>query len=143
MLALANGLYAVAYGLFTRFFTEFVVESNIQAAGIGLKDLSGSQALLFDHYLNLTRSLGYLLVSLGVFVVYLALTRYRLGSRMAWLTYTTCGGVAWFGLLYSDLSIGSVLTIGLDGAGLATYLLAVFTPMKEVLSIRRGSSTGS
>jgi hypothetical protein len=72
-----------------------------------------------------------------VFVVYLAFTGYRLGSRVAWLAYLICDGIAWLGILYSDISIG------LDGVGLANYLLAVFIPMRAIIFGRWGASTGS
>ncbi len=143
ILVLANGVYAVAYGVLAEVFTGFIVESNVRAAGVELSEFASLQAGLVDQYLFLTRSVGYLWIAFGVFVVYLAFTGYRLGSRVAWLAYLVCGGIAWLGILYSDLSIGNLMTIGLDGVGLANYLLAVFIPMRAIIFGRWGASTGS
>jgi len=91
----------------------------------------------------LTLSTGYLLISFGLFAIYVALTGYKYGSRLSWIFFLTSGGVTWFGLLYSDLSLGSILTIGLDIIGLATYILAVLIPLKSILFGKWVSSISS
>ncbi len=127
---LINGSYAIIYGLLLGVLTEFITENRIQAAGIIFNSL---QEGVLNQYLNLTLSTGYLLISFGLFAIYISLTGYKSGSRLSWIFFLTSGGVTWFGLLYSDLSLGSILTIGLDMVGLVTYILAVLIPMKSIL----------
>ena len=137
---LVNGCYAIIYGLLLGILTEFIAESRIQAAGIIFSSLKEG---ILNQYLILTLSTGYLLISFGLFTIYVALTGYKYGSRLSWIFFLTSGGVTWFGLLYSDLSLGSILTIGLDIIGLATYILAVLIPLKSILFGKWVSSISS
>lgn len=140
MFVLANGGFAIIYGLLLGILPGFIIESRIQAAGMVFLSLEEG---IVNHYLTLILSTSYLLISFGVFVIYIALTGYKSGSRLSWLVFLTSGGVAWFGLLYSDLSVGSILTIGLDIIGIITYILAVLIPMKSILLGRWAFSIGS
>tara|TARA_B100000315_G_C14553085_1_gene576814 strand:+ start:1225 stop:1695 length:471 start_codon:yes stop_codon:yes gene_type:complete len=140
ILVLVNGGYAIIYGLILGILTGFIAESRIQAAGIIFSSLEEG---ILNQYLNLTVSTSYLLISFGLFTIYVALTGYKYGSRLSWIFFLTGGGVAWFGLLYSDLLFGSILTIGLDIIGLVTYILAVLIPMKSILLGKWASSSSS
>lgn len=127
---LINGGYAIIYGLILEMFTMFIVENRVHAAGIIFESIEES---IIVQYQNLTLSISYLLISFGIFTIYLGLTNYKSGSRLTWFTYLLSGGVTWLGLLASDLSFGSILIIGMDIFGIILYLLAVLIPMKSIL----------
>lgn len=127
---LINGGYAIIYSLILGIFTEFIVKSRVNAAGIIFESLEEG---LVVQYLNLTLSNSYLLISFGIFTIFLGLSSFKAGYRLAWFAYFLSGGIGWFGLLVSDLSFGSILIIGMDIFGIITYILAVLIPMKSIL----------
>jgi hypothetical protein len=133
LLILVNGVYALIYGFVLEIFTLEIIENNVLAGGVDLTIFNSLEPILVNQYMYLLRSNGYLLIALGTAIMYIALTTFRTGSRLAWISYSSFGGIMWFGLLYSDLSIGNIVTVILDAVGFFTYIFGVIIPMRSVL----------
>ena len=71
------------------FFTSFFVENRVHTAGIVFESIEEG---LYVQYLNFTLSTSYLLISFGIFIIYIGITSYKSGSKLAWFAYFLSGG---------------------------------------------------
>ena len=132
-ITLYNGIYMIFLGIFLIIFVKFNMKNNFQAISsiwrIFVKYNPGKAQLFFLF----NASIGILLISMGIIIIYLSYFIIKRKDKMTWVTLFISGIIAWGGLLMISILFKNQILIILSLIGWLSFVTGMLLPIQYYL----------
>ncbi len=128
-ITLYNGVYMILFGIFHIFFAEFNMKNNFQAINSIWRLFVKYNPKIYKLFILCNVSIGILLISIGVFILYLSYFIIKRKDKMAWVILFVSGIVSWIGLLIISVLFKNWILIVLSSIGWAMFVLGMLLPI--------------
>jgi len=132
-ITLYNGIYMILFGLFQIFFAEYNMENNFQAIKSIWRLFVKYNPKIYKLFILSNISIGILLISIGVFILYLSYFIIKRKDKMAWVILFISGIVSWVGLLIISILFKNLLLIVLSLVGWVMFVFGMLLPIRYYL----------
>jgi hypothetical protein len=129
-ITLYNGIYMILIGIFFILFARLNMKINFE----GISQLWGfftryNTGIAFMIYI-LHISIGVLLISQGMLIIYLSDFIIKRKEKMTWVMLFLSGIISWAGILIASILLKNILLISLTSLGWITFLIGMIIPIK-------------
>ncbi|MBR9704665.1 hypothetical protein GOV12_04585 [Candidatus Pacearchaeota archaeon] len=132
-ITLYNGVYMIFYGIFYIFFLKMNMRQNFRE----INELWGffirydaNIAVLFTLF---NVFIGILLISNGIFIIYLSDYIIKRKDKMTWVVLFLSGIISWGGILTISILLKNVLLIVTAGIGWLSFIIGMLIPISYYL----------
>jgi|SRR3989344_5137148 len=132
-ITLYNGIYMILFGIFQIFFAEFNMKKNFQAIDSIWSLFVKYNPKIYKLFILSNISIGILMISLGVFILYLSYFIIKRKEKMAWIILLVSGITSWIGLLIISVLFKNWILIILSSIGWAMFVIGMLLPIHYYL----------
>ena len=132
-ITLYNGIYMILFGIFQIFFAEFNMKKNFQAIDSIWSLFVKYNPKIYKLFILSNISIGILMISLGVFILYLSYFIIKRKEKMAWIILLVSGITSWIGLLIISVLFKNLILIILSSIGWAMFVIGMLLPIHYYL----------
>jgi hypothetical protein len=133
LITLYNGIYAIILGFFMVIFSKFLIKKYFEPfpevweilVKKWIKDLSQYHLILIYT--------GFLLVSFGIFIIYLSIFIIKRKDNLAWAVLFFGGILGWASLFIVNIIANNFIMIVLSFIGWVSFVIGVVIPIKYYL----------
>lgn len=132
-ITLYNGVYIILFGIFHIFFAEYNMKNNFQAIDSIWRLFVKYNPQIYKLFILSNISLGILMVSIGVFILYLSYFIIKRKDKLAWSILLVSGIISWIGLLIISLLFKNWTLIILSSIGFVMFVFGMLLPARYYL----------
>ena len=133
LMTLYNGIYAIIYGVLTLIFSKMIIAEYFRKNPISWSSFTVNFQYPAQFYYSLMLTHAFLLISLGIFIIYLSYYILKRKDKLAWLVLSSSGVISWASLFLIHVTIGSLIITILSFVGLASFIAGILLPIKYYL----------
>lgn len=132
-ITLYNGIYIILFGFFQIFFAEYNMRINFQAINSIWMLFVKYNPKIYILFILFDVSIGILLISIGVFILYLSYFIIKRKDKLAWSILLVSGAVSWIGLLIISVLFKNWILIILSSIGFIMFVFGMLLPARYYL----------
>jgi len=130
LLTLYNGIYAIIYGVLMLIFGKIIIAEYFRKNPIPWSLFTVNFQYPAKLYYSLILSHGFLLISLGIFIIYLSYFILKRKDKLAWAVLFSSGVISWASLFIIHVIIGSLIITVLSFIGWVSFIIGMIIPIK-------------
>ena len=128
-----NGIYAIVFGIFMIFFSQFLIEKYFESFPEVWEILVKKWVSDISQYFLILIYTGFLLISFGIFIVYLSIFITKRKDKLAWVVLFSGGILGWASLFIVNILAKNIVMIFLSFIGWISFVLGMVIPIKYYL----------
>lgn len=128
-----NGIYAIVFGIFMIFFSQFLIEKYFKSFPEVWEILVKKWVSDISQYFLILIYSGFLLISFGIFIVYLSIFITKRKDKLAWVVLFSGGILGWASLFIVNILTKNIVMIFLSFVGWISFVLGMVIPIKYYL----------
>lgn len=129
-ITLYNGIYMIFLGLFLIFFVKFNMKNNFDVIASIWRIFVKYNPKIAQLFFLFNFSIGILLISMGIIIIYLSYFIIKRKEKMAWAVLFLSGITSWAGLLTVSILVKNALIILLIFIGWLSFVVGMLLPIK-------------
>ena len=129
----ATSLTASIYGILTLIFSKMIIAEYFRKNPIPWSLFTVNFQYPAKLYYSLILSHGFLLISLGIFIIYLSYFILKRKDKLAWLVLFSSGVISWASLFIIHVAIGSLIITILSFIGWVSFIIGMLIPIRYYL----------
>tara|TARA_Y100000310_G_C20212574_1_gene592015 strand:- start:7 stop:459 length:453 start_codon:yes stop_codon:yes gene_type:complete len=129
-LTLFNGIYMILLGAFLIAFVRYNMKSNFQAISSIWRIFVKYNPKIAQLFFLFNASIGILLISTGIIIIYLSYFIIKRKDKMAWIVLFLSGITSWAGLLVISILIRNWVIIAVIFIGWASFAIGMLLPIR-------------
>jgi len=133
IITLLNGIYAIILGLFFVFYSRFLISGYFKQFPEIWEILVKKWLSDISQYNLILIYTGLLLVSFGIFIIYLSVFIMRTRDKLAWVVLFSGGIVAWAGLFVANILAKNLIVTIISLVGWVSFIIGMIIPIKYYL----------
>lgn len=133
IITLYNGIYAIGVGLFVIFFSKFLTEKYFEPFPEIWEILVRKWLSDISQYFLILISVGFMLISFGIFITYLSVFIIKRKDKLAWVVLFLGGILGWASLFILNIIGKNLLMIALSFIGWISFVIGMVLPIKYYL----------
>tara|TARA_Y100000310_G_scaffold285110_1_gene308325 strand:+ start:1441 stop:1887 length:447 start_codon:yes stop_codon:yes gene_type:complete len=130
ILTLINGIYAILLGLFFIFFSKFLISKYFERFPEVWDILVEKWISDISQYFLILVYVGFLLISFGIFIIYLSTFLLKTRDKLAWVILFTSGIIGWAGLFIVNILAKNLMMIILSSIGWISLVIGMTIPLR-------------
>jgi len=130
MITIANGIYAVLLGGFFIFFSRFLISKYFERFPEVWAILVEKWISDISQYFLILIYVGFLLISFGIFIIYLSLFILKTRDKLAWVILFSSGIIGWAGLFIVNILAKNLILIILSSIGWISLVIGMTIPLQ-------------
>ncbi len=136
MICLYNGIYAIVYGILMLIFSRMIIAEYFRKNPIPWSLFTVNFNYPAKLYYSLMFTHGFLLISLGIFIIYLSYFILKRKDKLAWIVLFSGGIISWASLFIVHIIMGSLIITILSFIGWVSFIIGVVIPVNYYLKKR-------
>lgn len=128
-----NGIYAVILGFFVMFSSKFLIEKYFERFPEVWEILVRKWLSEISQYFLILIYTGFLLISFGVFIIYLSIFIIKRKDKLAWVVLFFAGILGWASLFIVNILAKNLIMIILSFIGWISFVVGMVIPIKYYL----------
>ncbi len=133
LITFCNGIYAIIHGLLILMFNKLIVAEYFRKIPVRWTVFLESFPYRAKIYFYLLAINSFLLISFGIFIIYLSYFILRRKDKLAWVILFLGGIIGWASLFIINIILGSWLEIILSFVGWGSFIVGMIIPIKYYL----------
>jgi hypothetical protein len=133
LITLYNGIYAIILGFFMVIFSRFLIQKYFEPFPEIWEILVKKWISDLSQYHLILIYAGFLLVSFGIFIVYLSLFIMKRKDNLAWAVLFFGGIIGWASIFIVNILAKNFIMILLSFIGWASFIIGMVIPIKYYL----------
>jgi len=133
LITLYNGIYAVVCGLFMVIFSRFLIKKYFEPFPEIWEILVKKWISDISQYHLILIYTGFLLVSFGIFVIYLSIFVMKRKDNLAWAVLFFGGILGWASIFLVNILAKNLIMIILGFIGWTSFIIGMIIPIKYYL----------
>jgi hypothetical protein len=133
LITLYNGIYAIILGFFMVIFSKFLIKKYFEPFPEIWEILVKKWLSDISQYHLILIYAGLLLVSFGIFVIYLSVFIIKRKDNLAWAVLFFGGIVGWASIFIVNIIAKNFIMIILSFIGWASFVTGILIPIKYYL----------
>lgn len=130
IVTLINGVYAILLGLFFVIYSKFLISAYFEEFPEVWEILVRKWISDISQYYLILIYTGFLLISFGVFVIYLSFLILKKRDKLAWVILFSGGIFGWAGLFIVNILAKNLIITILSFVGWVSFVLGMLIPIK-------------
>ncbi len=130
LITLYNGIYAILFGFFMIFFSKFLIAKYFESFPEVWEILVKKWISDISQYFLILIYTGFLLVSFGIFVIYLSVFVIKKKDKLAWAVLFFGGILGWASMFIVNILAKNLIMIVLSFIGWASFIIGMIIPIK-------------
>lgn len=130
LITLYNGIYAIVYGVLILIFSRVIIAEYFRKNPIPWSLFTVNFNYPAKLYYSLMFTDAFLLISLGIFIIYLSYFILKRKDKLAWLVLFPAGIISWAGLFIVNIIMGSLIITVLSFIGWVSFVIGMVVPLK-------------
>lgn len=127
---MANGIYAILFGVFYLIFFNFILKTDFRAIEVVWQIFAKYNPLITALFIKLMIIKGLFIISTGIIVTYLSSYILRKKDRATWIMLFVIGLIFWTSLLTFEILDKNIYTIAICFIGWLTFIIGMLIPIK-------------
>jgi hypothetical protein len=132
-ITLFNGIYAILLGIFFIVFNKFLILKYFESFPEVWEILVRKWLTDFSRYFWIIVYTGFLLISFGIFIIYLSAFIIKRKDKLAWVALFLGGLSGWLGLFIANLLAKNWVIVILSFIGWLSFVVGMLIPIKYYL----------
>ncbi len=128
-----NGIYAIFLGVFFIFASKFLILKYFKSFPEVWEILVKKWLSDISQYFLILIYTGFLLISFGVFVIYLSIFIIKRKDKLAWVALFLGGISGWAGLFVVNILAKNWMVVILSFIGWLSFIIGMLIPIKYYL----------
>jgi hypothetical protein len=133
LITLYNGVYAIVLGFFMVIFSRFLIKKYFEPFPEIWEILVKKWISDISQYHLILIYTGFLLVSFGIFIIYLSLFILKRKDNLAWAVLFFGGIMGWASIFIVNILARNLIMIILGFLGWASFVIGMLIPIKYYL----------
>lgn len=133
LITLYNGIYAISFGFFVIIFSKFLVGKYFEPFPEIWEILVRKWISDISQYFLILISIGFLLISFGIFVTYISIFIIKRKDKLAWVVLFLAGILGWASLFIINIIGKNLLMIVLSSIGWVSFVIGMILPIRYYL----------
>ena len=133
LVTLYNGIYALIYGVFLIAFNKVLLSEYFRNVPVRWVVFARSFPYRAKLYSLSIIAEGFLLLSIGIFIVYLSYFILKRKDKLAWVILFLSGIIGWASLFLINLLLINWVLIILCSIGWVSFIIGMLIPIKYYL----------
>lgn len=129
-ITLYNGIYAIILGFFFIFYSKFLISKYFERFPEVWEILVKKWLSDISQYYLILMYTGFLLISFGIFIIYLSVFIIKKRDKFAWVVLFLAGILGWAGMFVVNILAKNVLVIVLSFIGWVSFVIGMTIPLK-------------
>lgn len=130
IMTLINGIYAVLLGLFFVFYSKFLISKYFERFPEVWNILVEKWISDISQYFLILMYTGFLLISFGIFIIYLSYFILKKRDKLAWVILFSGGIIGWAGLFIVNILTKNWIVTVLSFIGWVSFAIGMIVPFK-------------
>jgi len=133
LITLYNGIYALIYGVFLIIFNKVLLSEyfrNVPVRWVVFARSFPYRARLYSYSIIAE---GFLLISFGIFIIYLSYFILKRKDKLAWVVLFLSGIISWASLFLINIFLINWVMIVLCSIGWIFFIIGMLIPIKYYL----------
>jgi len=128
-----NGIYMILFGLFYVIFSDYNIRASFRSISESWGFFLRYSTRIAHLFLFFYALVGILMISNGIFTVYLSDFIIKRKEKITWVMLFISGIIGWGGILIVSILFRNILLIVLSGIGWLTFIIGMVMPIKYYL----------
>ena len=133
LITLYNGIYAILLGLFFIFFSRLLISEYFERFPEVWEILVRKWVSEISQYFLILIYTGFLLISFGIFIIYLSNFILKKRDKLTWVILFSAGIIGWAGLFVVNVLARNITIIVLSFIGWVSFIIGMVIPIKYYL----------
>ncbi len=133
LITLYNGIYAITLGLFMTIFSKFLIKKYFEPFPEIWEILVKKWISDLSQYHLILIYTGFLLVSFGIFVIYLSIFIMKRKDNLAWAVLFFGGILGWASIFVVNILAKNLIMSLLGFIGWISFIIGMVIPIKYYL----------
>lgn len=133
LITLYNGIYAILLGLFFIFFSKLLISEYFERFPEVWEILVRKWVSEISQYFLILIYTGFLLISFGIFIIYLSNFILKKRDKLTWVILFSAGIIGWAGLFVVNVLAKNITIIVLSFIGWVSFIIGMVIPIKYYL----------
>jgi len=130
LITLYNGIYAIVYGILILIFSKIIIAEYFRKNPIPWSLFTVNFQYPAKLYYSLMFTDAFLLISLGIFIIYLSYFILKRKDKLSWIILFLAGIISWGGLFIVHIIMGSLIITILSFIGWVSFAAGMIIPIK-------------
>ena len=130
IITLYNGIYASILGFFFIFFNKFMISKYFEEFPEVWDILVKKWISEISQYHLILIYTGFLLVSFGIFIIYLSVLIMKKRDKLAWVVLFSGGIFGWAGVFVINILAKNLIMVIVSFVGWASFVLGMIIPIR-------------
>ena len=130
LITLYNGIYAVIFGFFFVFFSKFLISKYFEEFPEVWEILVKRWISDLSQYYLILIYTGFLLVSFGIFIIYLSFLILKKRDKLSWVILFLGGLFGWGSLFVFNILAKNLIITVLSFIGWVSFVMGMIIPIK-------------
>ena len=130
LITLYNGIYAIVYGILILIFSKIIIAEYFRKNPIPWSLFTVNFQYPAKLYYSLMFTDAFLLISLGIFIIYLSYFILKRKDKLSWIILFLAGIISWGGLFIVHIIMGSLIITILSFIGWVSFAVGMIIPIK-------------
>lgn len=132
-ITLYNGVYAVFLGFLFIIFSKFLIREYFKSFPEVWEILVKKWLSDISQYFLILIYTGFLLISFGIFIIYLSIFITKRKDKLAWVALFLGGISGWAGLFIVNILAKNWIVVILSSIGWVSFIIGMLIPIKYYL----------
>ena len=133
LITLYNGIYAILVGLFFIFFSKFLILKYFESFPEIWEILVKKWLSDISNYFLILIYTGCLLISFGIFIIYISVFINKRKDKLAWVILFLAGIIGWAGMFVLNIFAKNIIISILSFVGWGSFIIGMLLPIKYYL----------
>ncbi len=133
IITLYNGIYAILYGIILILFKSIIMAEYFTKIPATWGIFKRSFPYRAQIYSSLLTMHGFLLISFGIFIIYMSYFILKRKDKLAWVILFLSGILSWASLFLINVFTGSWILRSLSFIGWVSFVIGMVFPIKYYL----------
>lgn len=129
-ITLYNGIYMILLGIFLIVFVKLNMKNSFEAISSIWRIFVKYNPKIAQLFFLFNTSIGILLISTGIIIIYLSYFIYKRKDKTAWVVLFLSGITSWGGLLVISILIKNWTIVALIFIGWASFVIGMLLPFR-------------
>ncbi len=130
LITLYNGIYSILIGLFFILYSKFLISKYFERFPEVWEILVRRWVDRFSQYHLILIYTGFLLISFGIFIIYLSFILLKKRDKLSWVILFSGGLISWGSLFIVNILTKNFIIIILSFIGWASFIIGMMIPIK-------------